>query len=119
FETSDAHSRAAWDVLGSFNVDVALLQEATPPPGGLGRPPTGTIPADLDREAWRSLPGPARWWCSAVAAWGVGVRPLADEGRCEPLYVSQKGAYSVGVVRVNDTLVVVASVYALWDYAWL
>ena len=96
-----------------------MLQEATPPPTGLGRPPTGTQPADLDRETWRSLPGPARRWCSAIAAWNVGVQPLSDEGRCEPLYVSQKGAYAVGVVTVNDTSVVVASVYALWDYGWL
>ncbi len=92
---------------------------ATPPPSGLGRPPTGTQPADMDREAWRSLPGAARWWCSAVAAWNVGVRLLPDEDRYEPLYVSQKGAYAVGVVTVNDTSVVVASVYALWDYGWL
>jgi endonuclease/exonuclease/phosphatase family metal-dependent hydrolase len=119
FQTSDAHSRAAWDVLGSFNADVALLQEATPPPGALGRPPTGTQPADMDREAWRSLPGAARWWCSAIAAWNVGVQTLSDEDTYEPLYVSQKGAYAVGLVTVNDTSVVVASVYALWDYGWL
>ncbi len=72
-----------------------------PPPSGLGRPPTGTQPADVDREAWRSRPGPARWWCSAVAAWDVDVRPLSDEGRYEPLYVSQKGENAMPRSRDN------------------
>jgi endonuclease/exonuclease/phosphatase family metal-dependent hydrolase len=119
FDTSADHGRAAWDVLGSFEADIALVQEATPPPPDLVRPPTATQPAGVDREAWRSLPGPMRWWCSAVAAWEVDVQAPSDEGRCEPLDVSQKGAYAVGVVTINDTPVVVASVYALWDYGWL
>ena len=65
------------------------------------------------------MPGPARWWCSAAAGWNVDVQPLSDDGRSEPLYVSQKGAYAVAVVTVIDRPVVIASVYALWDYAWL
>jgi endonuclease/exonuclease/phosphatase family metal-dependent hydrolase len=119
FPTSDAHARAAWEEVGSLNVDVALLQEATPPPGDLTRPPSATQPAGLEREDWRSLPGPMRWWCSAVAAWSVDLQAPTVEDRSEPLYVSQKGAYAVGVVTIHDTPVVVASVYALWDYGWL
>jgi endonuclease/exonuclease/phosphatase family metal-dependent hydrolase len=119
FATSDAHARAAWEQLGSFDVDIALLQEATPPPSQLTRPPTATQPTGVDREDWRSLPGPARWWCSAVAAWNVDLCALSDEDRVEPLYVSQKGAYAVGVVTMSDAPVVVASIYALWDYGWL
>jgi hypothetical protein len=119
FETSYAHARAAWEELGSFSVDVALLQEATPPPSDLARPPTVTQPVGVDREAWRSRPGPKRWWCSAVAAWDVDLRAPSDEDRSEPLYVSQKGAYAVGVATISDTRIVVASVYALWDYGWL
>jgi endonuclease/exonuclease/phosphatase family metal-dependent hydrolase len=119
FATSEAHARAAWEELGSLNVDVALLQEATPPPTGLARPPTATQPAGVEREAWRSLTGPMRWWCSAVTAWDVDLRAPPDEDRCEPLHVSQKGAYAVGVAVVSDTPIVVASVYALWDYGWL
>ena len=119
FASGAVHAAAAWDELGSLDVDVALLQEATPPPSDLTRPPTGTRPVGVDREAWRSLPGPARWWCSAVAVWSVDLLAPSDEDRSEPLYVSQKGAYAVGVVTNNDTPVVVASVYALWDYGWL
>ena len=119
FASSAAHAAAAWEELGSLDVDVALLQEATPPPSDLTRPPTGTRPVGVDREAWRSLPGPARWWCSAVAVWNVDLLAPSDEDRSEPLYVSQKGAYAGGVVTMNDSAVVVASVYALWDYGWL
>lgn len=118
FDNRSAHARAAWDELGSLNLDVALLQEAVPPPGDLGRPPTATLPAGTDREDWRSLPGPARWWCSAVAAWGTELQAISDEDRMEPLYVSQKGAYAAGIVARDGKPLAVASVYALWDYGW-
>jgi hypothetical protein len=119
FPSSDAHARASWEEVGSLNADVALLQEATPPPSDLTRPPTGSQPARRDPENWRSMPGPRRWWCSAVAAWNVDLQAPSDEDRCEPLYVSQRGAYAVGMVTIHDIALVVASVYALWDYGWL
>jgi hypothetical protein len=119
FRTAVGHAHAAWTELGALKVDVALLQEAMPPPLDLASAPDATIPEGSDREDWRSLPGPARWWCSAIAAWGPGLRPLPEEGRVEPLWVSQKGAYAVGLVEGRSKPIIVASVYALWDYGWL
>ena len=118
-DSADAHARAAWDELSSLEVDIAMLQEAMPPPEGVAKLPVTTLPVGRGREDWRSLPGPARWWCSAIAAWSAGLEQLSEEGRAEPLYVSQKGAYAVGVVRRNEKPLAVASVYALWDYGWL
>lgn len=70
FATADEHRHGAWTKLANLGVDVALIQEAAPPPGGLDRPPVATLPAGDDPDAWRSRPWPARWWCSAIASWG-------------------------------------------------
>lgn len=119
FDTAAAHARAAWDQLSTLKVDLALLQEAMPHPTGLLRPPSSVLPADPDRESWRSRPGPARWWCSAIASWGDELEALSNDERAEPLYVSQQGAYAVGLLNRLSKPLVLASVYALWDYGWL
>jgi hypothetical protein len=120
FGTAREHAGAAWTELGELKVDVALLQEATPPPAEVAAHPEAMIPDPSDRERWRSsLPGPARWWCSAVAAWGPSLRPLPENSRVEPLAVSQKGAYAVGIIEGRTRPIVVASMHALLDYAGL
>lgn len=119
FSSHDEHGRAAWTELAALNADVALLQEANPPPTDLTAGPSATLPDRTSPEAWRSKPGPARRWCSAIATWGPPLRPISEDGRAEPLYVSQPGAYAVGVLAGEPRPVVLASVYALWDYGWL
>lgn len=115
---ADEHQRRAWEELGGLGCGVALVQEAPPPVTGLSRPPTGTVPAGTDRDDWRTEPGPQRRWCTAVASWGPQLTPLDDSGR-EPLHVSHSGAYALARVPWNGRHLVLASVYALWDYSWV
>jgi hypothetical protein len=112
------HADRAWSELAGLEADVALMQEAPPPPEGLDRPPLMTLPEGTADEAWRSLPGPRRWWCSAIASWGPGLEPIDSSGR-EPLVESDQGAYRIGVVPWNRRALTVVSIYALWDYSWL
>jgi len=118
FDDGDEHNRTAWDALRELGADVALVQEACPPPEGLADPPTATLPAGIDAEDWRSLPGPRRLWCSAIATWGIDLTEPSVEG-VEPLDATHKGAYRVGVVPWGDEDLYVISIYALWDYAGL
>lgn len=115
--TAEEHRRRAWTELTTLGADVALIQEAPPPPAGLDRPPVVTLPRGVDAEEWRSLPGPRRYWCSALAAWIPGLEPVQSTGR-EPLAVTHQGAYRIGAVPWRGDRLVVVSVYALWDYSW-
>src|SRR6185436_8313838 len=76
FKTAEAHRLGAWSALAGLDAQVALLQEAPPPPVGVERPPMHTVPAGTDPEDWRSLPGPKRLWCAAVASWGPPLEPF-------------------------------------------
>lgn len=116
--TGDEHARRAWTEIAELGADVALVQEAPPPPPDLERPATGTIPAGVEPEDWRSLPGPRRWWSTAIASWDLPVAPIEDEAR-HPLAVTHKGAYAAGFVPWRGGRLIVVSVYALWDYDWI
>src|SRR4051794_39391723 len=70
FATAVEHAHAAWSAAAGLSADVAMFQEASPPPADLARPPVTTIPAASDEEEWRSLPGPQRRWSTAIASWG-------------------------------------------------
>jgi len=119
-KSADEHQRRAWEELGALGVDVAFLQEAMPPPLELSRPPLATLPAGVEREDWRSLPGPSRWWCSALATWTRDLAPFPTEADAlEPLEETHKGAYRLGQVPFGEGRLIVASIYALWDYAGL
>lgn len=118
FTNGEEHLEAAWGELALLGVDLALVQEAAPPPDGLGNPPDFTVP---DRSArWRSLPGSRRSWCSAVASWERELTPVEHSLEFgEPLHVSHEGSYAVGAVSWRGAPLTVASIYALWDYAGL
>jgi hypothetical protein len=111
------HREAHWHVLTSTNdIDVALLQEAVPPPEGGVRQ---TIPAA--GECWRTA-GANRHFCAAIAQLSdrVSLRPvrttsLADAGGDE-LGVSLPGTLAAG--RVTDESaeqITVVSMYAAWS----
>src|SRR5574341_502986 len=114
---AEEHRKQAWDQLAALGADLALIQEAPPPSDELASPPIATLPQGWDAEAWRSHPGPARWWCSAIASWGPELASLHSV-RTE-LDETHPGAYRVGEVAWGDTSLVVVSLYALWDYAGL
>jgi endonuclease/exonuclease/phosphatase family metal-dependent hydrolase len=118
--TAEEQQRRAWTELAALGADVALIQEAVPPPGNLERPPVATLPAGAVAEDWRSRPGPRRWWCSAIASWGPVLERLPEPpDLSEPLTESHKGAYRIGRVPWGDGHLVLVSAYALWDYSWL
>lgn len=108
-----------WGLVASSDVDVALLQEAKPPPEGLGRRP-GLGP-DV---AWQTAGcGAHRPWRALVAQVSdrVAVRhracvALQDAGP-EDVGVSRLGTLAVADVTVHATgeTVSVASVYAAWE----
>jgi hypothetical protein len=117
FTNGEEHRRASWDALGELELDVALVQEAAPPPPGLTRPPTCTVPVEQTNDAWRSLPGPQRWWCAAIASWSPELTDRVLPDRYRDLDITHQGAYAVAAMTWRDTRVLLASVYALWDYA--
>ena len=116
FTTSEDHRQGGWTQLAALDPDIALVQEAAPPPDGLERPPLETIPSG--EEEWRSLPGPQRTWCAAIASWGPRIAPIDSSDRT-PLDVTHRGAYAIGTVAWRNTRLALVSIYALWDYAWL
>ena len=71
-QSLEEHGWRAWSELAALQPDVAFIQEAPPPPAELDPAPVATLPAGTDRSDWRSLPGPQRWWCSALGVMGTG-----------------------------------------------
>jgi hypothetical protein len=93
------HREAHWrDVTADDEVDVALLQEAVPPPAGAVHE---TVPAVSER--WVTA-GADRRFCAAIARLSnrvnlrpIPTKPLADAGRDE-LGVSLPGTLAAGEV---------------------
>lgn len=108
-----AHRRAAWPYLLDSDADIALLQEATEPPGGVSARLT------VDSALWKT--GTQKWRAAiaklsdrADVKW-LEARPLAD-ARAGELGVSRPGTLSAAVVTpsVGEPFVAV-SVYAMWE----
>ncbi len=105
------------------SVDVALLQEAMPPPESARVGLCSTSPAYDDPRSWRIRGTHRRPWCSAIACYDPSIKfeprvpvPLwlSEEG--DPLVASHPGTFSVAVVTLSSGVrVVLVSLYALWD----
>jgi hypothetical protein len=106
-----AHVKAHWrDVRGVGEFDVALLQEAVPPPDGLVQQ---TIPS-LD-DHWTTA-GASRRFCAAIARLServilrpIEAKPLAEAGRDE-LAMSLPGTLAAGelIDETGERIVVVS-----------
>jgi hypothetical protein len=108
-----------WWNLCDPDVDVALLQEARKPPSL----PKFEIVPPLDDE-WRTAGLGRREWATAIAApsgrVGLSSHPLAEQQDPGPgiLFVSRAGTLRVAdVMRGEDVVVTVASMYATWERA--
>ena len=124
----------AWSYVARLRADygaqIALLQEAVPPPDpdewGL------ITPSPLDRASWR-LPVPPgfdkREHAAAIAVLDrslavtpILARPLAEAspaGRqpwSEALAASHPGQFAVARLELDDQEIVLVSLYGLWDY---
>ena len=108
----------AWQVLLDAGVDLALLQEATPPPPGLA----GRV--EVDPSPWEAAGSSARRpWRAAVARFSDRVRirpwpiaPIAEAGPGE-LAVSRPGTLAVAEATLssNGEVVTLASAYGAWE----
>src|SRR5688500_12263944 len=112
-----AHRAAHWhDITNGGDLDVALLQEAVPPPPGRV---LETIPAADGR--WVTAGGNRRF-CAAIARLSdrvtlrpIRTMPLADAGRAE-LGVSLPGTLAACVVVLESgEQITVASIYSAWS----
>jgi hypothetical protein len=110
-----AHVEAYWREIASDNdLDVALVQEAVPPPVGLS---VETFPSD---ERWLTAGGKRRF-CSAIARLSnrvklrrIPTKPLVDAGRDE-LGVSLPGTLAAcEVTQESGEQITVASIYGAW-----
>lgn len=111
-----AHHEAHWrDITSDGDFDVALLQEAVPPPSGRV---LETIPSTEDR--WVTAGGKRRF-CAAIARLSdrvtlrpIRTMPLADAGRDE-LGVSLPGTLAASeVILESGEQITVASIYGAW-----
>jgi len=107
----------AWRRLRESDADIALLQEATPPPADMA------AEFDIDPAPWRTDgAGLNRAWRTAIVRLSERVsvqhleaRPLAEAHRGD-LAISRPGTLSAAIVtpRTGDSLIV-ASMYAPWE----
>jgi hypothetical protein len=111
-----AHREAHWrDVTADGEVDVALLQEAVPPPAGAVQE---TVPALSER--WVTA-GADRQFCAAIARLSdrvnlkpIPTRPLGDAGPDE-LAVSLPGTLAAAeVTDASGEQIIVVSIYGAW-----
>ena len=111
-----AHREAHWrDVTADGEVDVALLQEAVPPPAGAVHE---TVPALSER--WVTA-GADRRFCAAIARLSdrvnlrpIPTKPLADAG-LDDLGVSLPGTLAAGeVTDASGEQITVVSIYGAW-----
>lgn len=111
-----AHVGAHWrEIAGGGDFDVALLQEAVPPPDGLV---AQTIPSLNDR--WTTA-GANRRFCAAIARLSdrVTLQPIATKALAEAglndLAVSLPGTLAAGeTVDSNGDRITVVSIYGAW-----
>ena len=112
-----AHREAGWRELAESDYDVALLQEASPPPAGLPER------IRVDGAPW-STAGTAkrRGWRAAVVAlsdrvevdW-IGAASLADAQAGE-LAVSRLGTLAAAIIRSDSMEPILAfSMYGAWE----
>ena len=111
-----AHIEAHWaEVANDEGLDVALLQEAVPPPGGVV---PETIPA-VDAR-WITA-GANRHFCAAIARLSdrvslraIPTKPLADAGQ-DDLGVSLPGTLTAcELTQESGERITVASIYGAW-----
>ena len=111
---------SAWALLSSLEVDIALDNEAIPPPRTHGPSLPRCVPDAADGTAWHI--GPSRKWGTAVAVYNpafsvtpIPLYPLARRPRGE-LAVSHPGTIAVAEIGVPDAAPIVAvSTYGLMD----
>lgn len=111
-----AHVQAHWgEVVKDDGLDVALLQEAVPPPTGLVRETVPTVD-----QGWTTAGGNRRF-CAAVARLSnrvslrpIDTRPLADAGQND-LGVSLPGTLAAcELTHESGEQITVASIYGAW-----
>ena len=112
-----AHRAEPWHTLLAMEADIALLQEAAPPPSDLDLPPHVVI----DPSPWHTSGG-GRLWKAAVVKlsdrvqveW-IEAKPIPDAGYRD-FAVSHPGTLAVAVVTSRDSdSLVVASMYGAWE----
>ena len=111
-----ARRPAAWQFLLDTGADVALLQEATPPPDHLAQR------VGIDPPHWKTAGAKLRPWRTAIAKLSDRVRvewlepkEVADAGPCE-LAVSRLGTLAAAhLTPAIGEPIVVASMYAPWE----
>lgn len=111
-----AHVEAHWDeVVKDDGLDLALLQEAVPPPSGLVRETVPTVD-----QRWTTAGGNRRF-CAAIARLSnrvslrpIDTRPLADAGQND-LGVSLPGTLAAcELTHESGERITVASIYGAW-----
>ena len=109
--------RAPWQKLVNSDADVALLQEAKPPPSEL------IPPIEVDQSPWRIAGISNRPWRAAIARFSnrVTMRPhklgAIGTARLDELAVSRMGTLVVADITVHATgeVITVASMYGAWE----
>ncbi len=108
----------AWRTLLDSGTDVAMLQEAQPPPPALGKH------VEVDSAPWATAGSSSgRQWWAAVARFSDRVRirpwPLASitDAGPEELAVSRPGTLTVADATLPSTgeVVTLASIYGAWE----
>jgi exonuclease III len=110
--------RAGWAYLDQLvhrlGVDVALVQEAKPPPSA-HLPGFDSVPPADDPGLWRI--GPTRPWSSAIIAYGYALSEVPTVRVGDPIpddhfYMSHPGALRIATVG-SEPPITVASLYGL------
>ncbi len=122
-----AHRAMAWDrvrtLVEEHGVDVALLQEAVPPAGGVTAG-EHTWPDVDNRSAWHiwdRRDSTGRRWCSAIAWFGDTAlepeeRKKLWEAKWDDAAISHPGQFAVGYVALaNGQRAALVSLYGIWD----
>lgn len=110
------HTDQPWHVLANSDADVALLQEARPPPPELA--------FETGDASWSTAgTGVRRGWCAAVARLSNQVRvdwrnaTSIPDANYHELHVSRPGTLAIADVQdlATGERITVASVYAAWE----
>lgn len=108
---------AAWEELANSQYDIALIQEATPPPAGL------IEDFRISPGEWQTAGNARRQWRTAIVKlsdkvdvdW-IACKPL-DEAGIEDLAVSRMGTIAAArVTQEGKKPVIMFSCYAAWEY---
>src|SRR5688572_5152828 len=117
-----AHRVESWDWLLQMRPDIALLQEAVPPPHAVRQRPGASFYPPIDHpNEWKTLAGYSRDFSTGIACFNPKLgcipkkpAPLA-QATSTSLVTSHPGSFALADMYLPDgTMITVVSIYGIW-----